>query len=229
MTAKSTLRFACQFILACTLFGFSTKAIAQTTVTSYHVQVPLEYIDKQNLSNATDAISNRGRYIVSDGFKLLLQQADAENYVKSVFETAGIPVISVNGSKQTVADLPKAGGVDCGAAQILCSNTSQTANSSGHGTQELNNGNHGCLSNNEHQSSWYYLNVQTGGTIEMDVNPNNSSDDYDFAIWGPFNSASAAANCPPHSPPIRCSYSSATGSTGLVTPYYGQSSSSGCG
>lgn len=215
MTAKSTLLFACQFILACTLFSFSSKAIAQTTVTRYHVQVPVEFINKQNLSNATDAISNRGRFLTSDGFYLDLQQADADDYVKSLFETAGIPVISINGSKQTVADLPKAGGVDCGAAQILCSNTSQTANSSGHGTQELNSSNRGCLAGNEHQSSWYYLNIQTAGSLDMLINPNSSSDDYDFAIWGPFTDVTAAANCPPVSGPIRCSWSACEGQTGI--------------
>ncbi|MNE30490.1 hypothetical protein D3C80_1240080 [compost metagenome] len=88
--------------------------------------------------------------------------------------------------------------------------------------------NRGCLST-EHQSSWYYLNVQTGGTLTMNISPSNSGDDYDFAIWGPFTAATAGANCPPTSAPIRCSWSAVTGNTGMVIPFNGQTSSSGCG
>lgn len=62
----------------------------------------------------------------------------------------------------------------------------------------------------------------------MIIDPANNSDDYDFAIWGPFTPATAGANCPPVSAPIRCSYSSKSDQTGLG-PYWGQTSLFGCG
>lgn len=177
---------------------------------------------------ATDNISNKGRYIWANGYELVLEEENSENYVRSVFESVGIPVLGVSSSRQLSPFYEKAGGNNCEAASLLCSNTSQTANSSGAGIQELTSGNRGCLST-EHQSSWYYLNVQTGGTLTMTISPASGSDDYDFAIWGPFTSATAGANCPPVSAPIRCSWSSITGNTGMMIPYTGQSSSFGCG
>jgi hypothetical protein len=182
--------------------------------TSYKISVPPGYLTKDYLALATDNISNQGRFISENKFELILEQEHAENYVKSVFESVGIPVLNVSGIKQREVFIEKAGGNNCDAAQLLCSNTSQTANSGGAGTQELTGANQGCLGS-EHQSSWYYLNVQTGGTLTMNINPNSSSDDYDFAIWGPFTAASANANCPPVSGPVRCSYSACTGPTGI--------------
>jgi hypothetical protein len=54
----------------------------------------------------------------------------------------------------------------------------------------------------------------------MSITPTNATDDYDFAVWGPFTSASVGVNCPPVGTPIRCSYAATTGATGLmnVTP-----------
>lgn len=209
------------FILA------ASFARAQKTV-RYKITVPQTYISKDNLALATDNISNRGRYLWTHGFELVLEEENSEEYVRSVFESIGIPVLNVSGNTQLSPFYEKAGGNDCEAASLLCSNTSQTANSSGGGNQELTTGNRGCLST-EHQSSWYYLNVQTGGTLTMNISPSSGSDDYDFAIWGPFTAATAGANCPPTSAPVRCSWSSITGNTGMVIPYTGQSSSFGCG
>ena len=196
--------------------------------TSYRISVPQSYLTKHYLALATDHISNNGRYLSENKFELILEQEHAESYVRSVFESVGIPVLTVSSTKQIETFREKAGGNNCETAELLCSNTSQTANSGGAGTQELNGTNQGCLGV-EHQSSWYYLNVQTGGSLTMSIAPNSAGDDYDFAIWGPFTAATANANCPPTSAPIRCSYSSATGNTGLVIPFSGQSSSFGCG
>lgn len=107
------------------------------------------------------------------------------------------------------------GGVNCPDAALICSNSSFTANSHGFGVQELRSSNRGCLASNEKQSSWYYIYVGTGGTLTMTISPNQQNDDYDFAIWGPFTNATAAANCPPTSGPTRCSWSAARGNTGL--------------
>src|SRR5690554_4540855 len=94
---------------------------------------------------------------------------------------------------------------DCEGATMVCSNTSFNGNSSGHGTQELDDFNKGCLNTYEHQSSWYYINVGISGTLEMTISPTDI-DDYDWAIWGPFTETNANQNCPPITHPTRCSY-----------------------
>lgn len=114
----------------------------------------------------------------------------------------------------------KNGGQDCPDASMVCSNNSFSGNASGSGnTQELNAANDGCLSI-EHQSSWYYINVDTPGSLEMTISPDDPTDDYDFALWGPFTSSTAAANCPPTSAPVRCSWSADDGDTGIGS-YWG--------
>jgi hypothetical protein len=95
---------------------------------------------------------------------------------------------------------------DCEGSTLVCSNASFSGNSDGAGDfNDLNSFNDGCLYG-ENQSSWYYINVGTSGTLAMDIVPSNGSDDYDFAIWGPFTSSTAGANCPPITSPLRCNY-----------------------
>ncbi|WP_417266577.1 hypothetical protein [Brumimicrobium sp.] len=109
---------------------------------------------------------------------------------------------------------PPVMGQDCPGAEMVCSNTSFAGNSSGFGTQELDASNQGCLSSGEKESSWYYVNIGSNGTLEMTISP-VASDDYDWAIWGPFSSTNASTNCPPTSDPIRCSYAGGDGDTGM--------------
>lgn len=104
--------------------------------------------------------------------------------------------------------IPAGGTTNCSGATQVCSNAAISGNSSGFGVQELNAGNRGCLATNEHQSSWFLISIGTTGTLQMNIAP-VGSDDYDFAVWGP-NPA-----CPPATGPIRCSYASGTGSTGI--------------
>lgn len=85
---------------------------------------------------------------------------------------------------------------DCASATLVCDST--TATPSGIGTQELNAGNQGCL-NVEHNSVWYSINVLTGGTFQMTIDPMGFTD-FDFAVWGPNPS------CPVNGQPVRCSY-----------------------
>lgn len=106
---------------------------------------------------------------------------------------------------------------DCNIATQVCSSTSFAGNSNGFGTQELNAGNRGCLSSNEHQSSWYLISIGTSGTLQFTISPQNGTDDYDFAVWGP-NMA-----CPPSAAPIRCSYAAGGGNTGVNTGLNGGS------
>ena len=100
-------------------------------------------------------------------------------------------------------------GNDCGAAPTVCSDDNITANSTGPGNvYELNLTNEGTLFN-EHQSSWFYFHAQTSGSIEFTIAPNSTTDIYDFAVWD-------NSNCNPTSTPIRSSWASLTGNTGLV-------------
>ncbi len=97
---------------------------------------------------------------------------------------------------------------DCGWAPTICSNATINGNSNGPGNDyELSLTNTGCLMG-EHQSTWYFFQAQTAGTIGFTLTPTNGTDDYDFAIWN-------ATTCPPAGAPIRCSWSSVNGNTGL--------------
>ncbi len=88
---------------------------------------------------------------------------------------------------------------NCTGGTQVCNNANFTGNGSGAGVQELNGCNRGCLGI-ENNSSWYWINIGTTGTLEMTITPSNGTDDYDFAIWGPTNS------CPPTAAPVRCNY-----------------------
>lgn len=103
---------------------------------------------------------------------------------------------------------------DCqqGGGTTVCSNSNFTANSSGSGTvSDLADPWNGCLST-EHQSSWYYFSPSAGGNVGFTIAPQNGTDDYDFAVWGPFTSVQCPVNL--SIPPLRCSYSALGGNTG---------------
>jgi hypothetical protein len=109
---------------------------------------------------------------------------------------------------------PPSSGQNCATAEPICSNSSFDGNSDGFGVQELNSTNQGCLLSNERQSSWYYFQIQTSGTLDMTIDPFNNVD-YDFALWGPM----ATYACPVSGSPIRCSYASSV-STFINTGSY---------
>lgn len=88
---------------------------------------------------------------------------------------------------------------NCNGGAQVCSNNSFTGLGSGGGVQELTACNAGCLGG-ENNSSWYWLNIGTTGSLEMTITPSNGTDDYDFAIWGPISV------CPPLTAPVRCNY-----------------------
>ena len=66
----------------------------------------------------------------------------------------------------------------------------------------------GCLSTAEKNTSWYFFDIATSGTLQLDIFPNPSSKDYDFALF------KLSGGCPT-SAPIRCSYSAPGGTTGI--------------
>ncbi|MFI5173022.1 MAG: hypothetical protein ACHQFW_11560, partial [Chitinophagales bacterium] len=99
---------------------------------------------------------------------------------------------------------------DCITATQICTTALFDDNSNSDGdVNDLNATNKGCLTTGEHQSAWYYFQIETGGTMSFSIAPDVGSDDFDFGIWGP------GSSCPPTSPPTRCSYSALNGTTGL--------------
>jgi hypothetical protein len=170
--------------------------------------------NKSYLSLIEDYIPNTyNRFLENDFIQFSTEVNYSVRYVDSIARIVGIPSGSVVKTKGSAQFIEKVGGTDCGSAEQLCTNSSLPGNSAGFGNQELTNANKGCLGS-EHQSSWYYINVQVGGSMSFRINPSANSD-YDFALWGPFTSANAAANCPPVSAPVRCSFAAGNGSTGM--------------
>ncbi len=104
---------------------------------------------------------------------------------------------------------------DCAGAMQVCDDQTMSGNSNGYGIQEINTSNYGCLaggtSEDEDESSWYYFQATTSGTLEFILTPSDPNVDYDFLIWGP------NANCNSLGNPIRCNASGANGVTGMVT------------
>lgn len=120
-----------------------------------------------------------------------------------------------NGLKYTGAVdciTPASSPEDCIGGITICSDGTFNGNTNHTGLNEdLNSSNQGCLSLGERQGTWYHFSPSQGGTIEMTISPQNSGDDYDFAIWGPLN----GLDCSPSGPPLRCSYAAPGGDTGM--------------
>lgn len=162
---------------------------------------------EQHIPNTYNRFISNNQILFSTSINYTTQAID------SVLHLIGVPSGTVIRTKGPVYNIEKVGGTNCETAEQICSSTSLPGNSSGYGNQELNGANSGCLGI-EHQSSWYYLNIQSGGSLSFRIDPNSNSD-YDFAIWGPFTAATAGANCPPVNDPIRCSYAQGNGTTGI--------------
>jgi len=195
------------------LLAFSTNSL----FSQFQYKITLTATESDNKSHFTDFEKH-----ISDSYNRFLSAdqilfSTPVNYsvpsIDSVLQLIGISSATVTKTKGPIRSIEKVGGTNCEAAQQICSGTSLPGNSSGYGIQELSNANNGCL-NSEHQSSWYYINVQAGGSLSFRIDPNSNSD-YDFALWGPFTAASANANCPPINDPVRCSYAQGNGNTGM--------------
>jgi len=106
---------------------------------------------------------------------------------------------------------------DCAGSTTICSNQAFSANTSSTGfVVDLNLANQGCLGAAERQGTWYAFSPTNTGTVAFTISPANPANDYDFAIWGPYPPGSSPATvCPPIGPPLRCSFASPSGDTGL--------------
>lgn len=101
---------------------------------------------------------------------------------------------------------------DCVGGTPICGAQNVSANPSNTGLAvDLNLANRGCLSSSERQGMWFKFTVSASGTLGFTITPNNLSDDYDFAVYGPY----VNEQCPPQNLPVRCNWSGITGATGL--------------
>lgn len=119
-----------------------------------------------------------------------------------IYSSGFAPTAGVSYTGTVTCTPPAAAPQDCVGGTTLCSNASITSNSTHTGCNaDLNDSNKGCLSAGENQGTWYYFSPSSSGTLGFTLVPHGSTDDYDFALWGPFSSAQC-----PTGPPIRCSY-----------------------
>lgn len=103
---------------------------------------------------------------------------------------------------------------DCGNATIICGSINFTYTPRGPGNDDFaTNPNPTCLPNGnvESQSVWLQITIDNSGDLEFVIKPNNGTDDYDWAIYGPNASCNTLNN------PVRCSSTQflGDGSTGL--------------
>lgn len=103
--------------------------------------------------------------------------------------------------------IPLAPNANCSNPQPICSGTpiNFTANTGSPEAAQTNPGNdYGCLQTSPNPS-WYYLEIDQGGNLVIDI---SAGSDVDFAIWGPYNNINAAtADCNNYGAPSDCSYS----------------------
>lgn len=111
-----------------------------------------------------------------------------------------------------VCNVPPAPPEDCVGAITLCNSQSFSFPPVDDGAvNDLTAGNQGCLLGGESIGVWLRFRAQVTGDLAFTITVANGTD-YDFAVWGPYG---AAPPCPPSGPPLRCSWSGATGNTGL--------------
>ena len=110
-------------------------------------------------------------------------------------------------TETTVAPPPT--NVNCGVPDPICSGTPINFTAQANGTEAAvidPGNNYDCLFTSPNPS-WYYLEIDTGGDLAIDI---TAGSDIDFAIWGPFTDlATAIANCNSYGVPVDCSYSPA--------------------
>ncbi len=114
--------------------------------------------------------------------------------------------------------VPVAPGQDCSTAAILCDGAtfSQSTSSAGFGLQEINPANSCWGAGGERQSKWFKFTVGCTGTLEFNINPVTSGNDYDWSLYN-----TTTAGCPTTASPIpselACNWSGCKGSTGITT------------
>jgi len=110
------------------------------------------------------------------------------------------------------------GQQDCSNALPVCTNANSGGVVNGFGRDDFNGSlQSGCLKNGlnaatiETNSFWFKVKLAESGEFGFDIKPNNLSEDWDFAVYGPSPSCGGLGD------PIACNYSkvSLTGYTGV--------------
>jgi hypothetical protein len=193
----------------------SSATITVTGAANFHPQVMI--FAAPNLCSATGvtsygcATSAGASVSVSNSTNLVAGNTYYAMVTNSSTGTAGSFSICINNPIATPVP-----GQDCKSALQVCNNSNLGGNASGTGSvNDLTSTNEGCLSTGEHESNWFVVNINTGGTLDFTIAPTANYDDYDFALWGPYTST--AVPCPPAAKPITCNYSALPPNTGLTT------------
>ena len=107
-------------------------------------------------------------------------------------------------------------GPNCLGATPICSSAPTTFTSIVGGTVPAGN-NYGCLGA-QPNPSWFTLTVGTGGSVAVNQ---TGPCDQDYAVWGPFNTLSAAC-AGLTAAPVSCNFSTASGNSFTLTGTVGQ-------
>lgn len=98
---------------------------------------------------------------------------------------------------------------DCQQSTPVCTNATLTESSIGPGSSaQCPN----CLPNEIYSNFYIFQPRGASGNISLSICPTNNSDDYDFAIWGPFTTNDLATLCANLGAPARCSFALYPGS-----------------
>lgn len=122
--------------------------------------------------------------------------------------------VTRSGWSAVLSCVPCAGGPngtdnsDCITKTPLCGTYSLSGQSSGPGIIAEGCTGSACPAGGENHTNWYVIKAQTSGTINITITPTTSSDDYDFAVYGPNVSCGSLGS------PLRCTDSGNTGTTG---------------
>lgn len=112
---------------------------------------------------------------------------------------------------------------DCANAVPLCNNAGSNGIVDGYGNDDYNGaGGSGCLgigsfggSTVESNSAWYTFTLAESGQFGFDITPIDASEDWDFALYGPFSSTTGNCSQVATMDPIRGNYAINTGATGI--------------
>lgn len=91
----------------------------------------------------------------------------------------------------------------------MCASTAVPGNSTGPGISAEACGGGGCPAGGENYSNWYAVTFTTSGTFNFSIVPQTSTDDYDYAVYGPNVGCNALGAA------VRCSDAYLSGDTGL--------------
>jgi hypothetical protein len=134
-----------------------------------------------------------------------------------LFASGSPPTAGLVWTNTVTCQTPPAPPEDCVGGITICSGQNfNNATTNTGAIADLTLATAGCLGTLERQGTWYNFTPSSGGTIGFTINPADPTDDYDFALWGPFPTGSNPSTiCPPLGAPLRCSFSALDGATGM--------------